>query len=587
MVRLDRFGAFLPEAAPHLFLGFLATGSPSFHPATRITSTAAAASWSLATRRPVPNSCFWRNTTARKWLSTTQTVSGSRTTASHPVSTTDTCILALLGIAKYELETRRLPLPNLARVAHRDLWELERISYDCDGPRHYRILGHPVALYELRGINDVSLCPECVRSAGFVEAHWDLELMTGCPVHRTRPLSHCPNCHLGLRWLRPGQLECKCGAEFTRVQGPILPEDEAELLDIIRRKVLGLPVSQESTTGIPISQLSGLSLRGLLSLIRTLARFHLHVKTVKELDDTQAVVTAAAYVLRSFPANFHALLGTIGEQHVRERCGSAIKSQFNDIYRSIFQFRAGEAPETRDFLGSAFLDFAINQWGRGVVDSKLLPRLQKGIPKRMITRAEFGKRFGIGKRTLRRVLAMKKIRTITLHPGKKQRTFIDLQHLHEPPRVPGNIFTLPTAAAAIGIGVRTLSKLRASGHFEVKHLITQDGYHERDIKQFIERLLALNPNPVNKTLPGDCITLHQALCRYHGTGDGTASIIRALLSGELRVGETSTEQSEAYFFLEPNFSSSARTSELARMVMLERVRKSRRKYVAIAAVSRA
>jgi hypothetical protein len=163
-----------------------------------------------------------------------------------------------------------------------------------------------------------------------------------------------------------------------------LPEEEAELLDIIRRKVLGIPVSQESSTGIPISQLSGLSLKGLLSPMRILAKFHL-----------------------------------------------------------------------------------------------LLPRLQKSIPKRLVTRHEFGKRFAIGKRTLRRMLAMKKIRTITLHPGNKQRTFIDLQQLHEPPSAPGKIFTLPTTAAAIGIGARALSKLRASGHFEVKYLLTRDGYHER------------------------------------------------------------------------------------------------------------
>lgn len=130
---------------------------------------------------------------------------------------------------------------------------------------------------------------------------------------------------------------------------------------------------------------------------------------------------------------------------------------------------------------------------------------------------------------------MKSIRTITLHHGKKNRTFIDLQQLHEPPIASGKIFTLRTAAAAIAIGARALSKLRASGHFEVKYLLTRDGYHERDIKQFIGRLVALNPNPTNKTLPSDCITLHQAMCRFHGTGEGGASIIRALLSGELRV----------------------------------------------------
>ncbi len=79
------------------------------------------------------------------------------------------------------------------------------------------------------------------------------------------------------------------------------------------------------------------------------------------------------------------------------------------------------------------------------------------------------------------------------------------------------------------------TQLRASGYFEVKYIVMRDGYHEHDIKQFIDRLLALNSNPMNTMLPRDCITLYQAMCRYHGTGVRSASIIRALLCGELRV----------------------------------------------------
>lgn len=257
-------------------------------------------------------------------------------------------ILALMGGNSHELNTRRLPLRELARVAHRELCELERIAYHSNGPGQYRVLGRPVGCHDLKRISQVSLCPECVRSTGLIEAHWDLELMTGCPVHRSRLLSRCPKCHLGLRWQRPGQLECNCGATLERVDGPILPEDEAELLDIIRCKVLGLPVSQESSTGIPTSQLSTLGLRGLLFLMRTLAKFHLQLESVKQLDDSQSVVTAAAYVLRSFPANFHRLLWTIGEQHLPKQCGGGVRSQFSHIYTSIFKFRAGDPPQTRN-----------------------------------------------------------------------------------------------------------------------------------------------------------------------------------------------------------------------------------------------
>ncbi len=168
----------------------------------------------------------------------------------------------------------------------------------------------------------------------------------------------------------------------------------------------------------------------------------------------------------------------------------------------------------------------------------VLDRFPNGISKRFITRAEFGERYGLGKRTVARVLAMKNIRTITIPWGKRNQrnhTLIDLKQLQEPPTIPGRICTLPTAAAAIGVTAAALSKLRASRQFEVKYLVRRNGYHERDIKQFIERLLSLNPNPMTKTLPRDCITLYQAMCLYHGTGEGGVSIIRALLSGELRV----------------------------------------------------
>ncbi len=319
-----------------------------------------------------------------------------------------------------------------------------------------------------------------------------------------------------------------------RVDGPILLEDEAELLDIIRCKVLGLPVPRESSTGMPASQLSALSLWGLLSLIRTLAKFHLQLENVKRFEDPQSAVTSAAYVLRSFPANFHKLLWTIGKQHVPKRC-SSVGSQFRKIDTAIFQHRVVDPPETLDFLRIAFLDFAIKQWRRGVVETTLLHRLQKSIPKRVVSGAEFCERYGIAWNTAERVLAIKSIPTITIRTRRTNRILIDLEKFHEPPTVLGRIYRLETAAAEIGVSKKTLMRLRASGHFEVKYLIKRYGYHECDIKQFIERLLALNPSTKNMTLPRDCITLDRAMRRYHGTSEGAASLIRALLSGELRV----------------------------------------------------
>lgn len=206
--------------------------------------------------------------------------------------------------------------------------------------------------------------------------------------------------------------------------------------------------------------------------------------------------------------------------------------RFASIYNGIFEYGYGDAPQSRDFLGSAFLDFAMNKWGQGVVDVKLLRRIQKTMPKRIVTLSEFGELYGLGRKATRRVLVMKNIATTRIRVGQRYRVVIDLHKLHEPPTVPGKILSSPCAAATIGVSEKTLNKLRASGQFEVKHFTRRRGYHERDIKRFIERLLALSPSATNKPLPPDCITLWQGICRYQGTG---ASIFRAFLSGELRV----------------------------------------------------
>ena len=173
--------------------------------------------------------------------------------------------------------------------------------------------------------------------------------MTGCPVHRSHLLSRCPECHLQLSWYRPGQLECVCGAIFGQAAGSVLSESEVELLNVIRCKVLARSVPTSSSNGIPASELSALSLRGLLSLIRTLARFHLKLDSVRNCDDPRRSIGAAAHVLSSYPANFHKLLWTVDTQHGRKWLGF-VTGRFGSIYRRIFKYAAEDAPQSRDFL---------------------------------------------------------------------------------------------------------------------------------------------------------------------------------------------------------------------------------------------
>lgn len=439
---------------------------------------------------------------------------------------TPTTLLHMIGQRSFD--GPRLPLRELARTAHREVSELEVVAYSDidDERRRFRLLGHVLPAFELK-LKQPSLCPECVRSAGFIEAHWDLTLMTGCPVHRSHLLSRCPECHLQLRWLRPGQLECVCGAIFGQAAGPVLSESEVELLNIIRSKVLVVPVPTASSNVIPVAELSALSLRSLLSLIRTLARFHLKLNTGRNCVDTRRFIAAAAHVLSSFPVNFQKRLWTVGTQHDGKLSGEFrfASGRFKRIYNGLFRHSVGDAPQSKDFLGSVFLDFLMNKWSAGPIHANLLGR--KTMTKRIVAFQDFREFHGLGREETRPVLVMKNVDTTRIGVGQQGRVLIDLRRLREPPKASGKILSLRYAAATIGISRRTLSKLRASGDFEFKYLTR--GYHECDIEQFIKRLLSLNSNPITKTLPSDCITVYQAMCGHYET-----SIIRALLSGELR-----------------------------------------------------
>jgi len=105
------------------------------------------------------------------------------------------------------------------------------------------------------------------------------------------------------------------------------------------------------------------------------------------------------------------------------------------------------------------------------------------------------------------------------------------------PTIAGKIYRLRQAAAMIGISVELLKRLKASGDFEVNHLLrTKPGIHELDIEAFIQKLksLASPVNPADLSSPKYVCFAIVARGRY-GSVEAKASIVRAMLSKKLPV----------------------------------------------------
>ncbi len=141
----------------------------------------------------------------------------------------------------------------------------------CGQRRWSRLLGQPVLPQDLN-LTHPRFCPQCVREKGFLEAHWDLTLMVGCPVHRCALTSSCKACGRRLRWFRHGLLECECGIELFSCDVSTISDGQTSLLAIIRAKALSSPPDVTNSMGLPRIQLMAMGLRSMLLLIRTIAK---------------------------------------------------------------------------------------------------------------------------------------------------------------------------------------------------------------------------------------------------------------------------------------------------------------------------
>ncbi len=333
---------------------------------------------------------------------------------------------ALLNLLGMKYSNGALSIDVLARITNRPICELRRID-TSQGSDHSRLLGQSVPPVYLRLRIAPNLCPECVATAGFIERHWDLAFMVGCPIHHHDLTSCCPECNRPLGWFRRGLLECSCGATIRAAGLPPIPDEEADLLDIIRCKALGLAPPGDTFSRLPTAELSAMNLHALLFIIRTIGKHRLLIDSPEDCGSHKRLVRAAARVLTSFPTNFYELLQDIGERLPHCQYQTGVRHQYDSIYRALFfKCPSVDYPERTDFLRIAFLDFLTNQ--NTTVAAGLFTRLRDSAQKRFIPVTNFGKRFGFGKCLMRRLVANKTIPTVTSW-GNRRYTFVDMQRL--------------------------------------------------------------------------------------------------------------------------------------------------------------
>ena len=236
-----------------------------------------------------------------------------RMTANHGFSKPMALLrpLALEGSTLRQAVLQANAHPSMADYLALRTEELGRLTASAEG-QTCSVLGHELA-QDLVALSGRKVCPRCVGETPYHRAHWDLTLMTVCPVHAVHMLGNCPECHRAMNWKVGPITHCsspKCAADLRWAETAHVPETEMggvrglhrllasgscpEIADDVRR----LSVSNQ----IQLVFHLGCYARGRNGMVRP-TNF-----AADHADEVHLVLGAGWQMCANWPASFHELL---------------------------------------------------------------------------------------------------------------------------------------------------------------------------------------------------------------------------------------------------------------------------------------
>jgi hypothetical protein len=389
------------------------------------------------------------------------------------------------GLRQFEVRGAAFKVYKLASICNCSPIQLRTIAYSDPVRSHSCCL-----LEEAVGTSDLDfshprICPECIRSFGYIQGCWDLRLMIGCPIHGTEALSFCSSCHCRLTWQRPAMLTCRCGQALGSSDVQVLKPSARALLDVIYSKTLNLLPFPDPNGRLPISQLSQMSLRKLLSTVRTLGVcWTTTFVPTGDAVDAETIVVSAAQVLSNWPENYFRLLTALAQRRYGEQYD--VRRQFAPLYNALLKERDRTDSSALGFLQESFMEFIGNHQTIHAVDPRLMPEIQRRVQPRYVTRASLAKSVGVDPRTVTRLL-------VSEVPGSDAQRFlpVDASGFSRTGTKPSQILSVRKASARCGVPVSVFRRLLESADYSSTHRLPgQAGYDERDLNQLLGRLLA-------------------------------------------------------------------------------------------------
>lgn len=421
-------------------------------------------------------------------------------------------LFAIAGATRDETFTASLSMEKIAAVLGRDREQCAgyRASGETDSSRLH-LNGHSLAARDF-DVTAPKVCPECVREQGFIPSWTDLDLVDACPRHGRLLVTTCPACGEKLSWFRPAVLRCQCGAALDSARGALISAEHSSLLALVIAKAAtsthdAPSVPTLNPCGFPVAHFDKMTLRGLLSMLRSLARLSRlagrRAQTMVASDANESVAAWAGWTCSRWPENlFSALRELVPVSNAAGRT-VPLRRHMEGMYRVILKDIAA-APDI------AFLRETFGAFSRSVETCPhlALPLALGPLPQ----------------------LSVPPLAGPNVLPTKKRAS----GKRHRAPTLEGQrSFGVREVARRLDIPVSVLLYLRRVGHFEVHHKASRMvAFHEADVVAFetkVRAFCAAAPTlPATAPATVETLPLDKVLNMNFKFEDGKGELVAAI-----------------------------------------------------------
>ncbi len=139
-------------------------------------------------------------------------------------------MLKVIGLNDFTFitSTNKHIFESIATLTGVSIDQLMSRAYPSVSSKLTFFLGHPLHRKFIL-LNNVRICPVCLKESPYCRIIWELSPVTTCPKHNCLLIESCPVCGTKISWRRSHVAICKCEYDFRSIKPPKLQNHELKL----------------------------------------------------------------------------------------------------------------------------------------------------------------------------------------------------------------------------------------------------------------------------------------------------------------------------------------------------------------------